>query len=43
MRFISELEMLLLFREYRLQAVSCSQRSQRQEWVIGNDVTKVTE
>jgi len=39
MRFISELEMLRPFREYRLQAVSCSHWSQRQEWVIGNGVT----
>lgn len=39
MRYISELEMWRPFREYRLQAVSCSHWSQRQELVIGNVVT----
>lgn len=41
MRYISELEMWRPFREYRLQAVSCSHRSQRQELVIGNIVVTV--
>lgn len=38
MRFISELEVLRPFREYRLQAVSCSHWRQCQEWVMGNVV-----